>query len=120
MYLVFQKHNIGINLFRLILRTISCYAKFCGDALTGFGNRNVTSRQIIKKQPRPRKAARHSKSRRAEKITFPNATPKFPEDVMILMLVALNGIGIMSAFTALTTLLAILDVTITAAANVSI
>lgn len=49
MYLVFQKHNIGINLFRLIFRTISCYAKFCGDALTGFGNRNVTSRQTEKR-----------------------------------------------------------------------
>lgn len=113
-------HFVDINLFCLIILTILCYAKLSGDVFIGFGSRNVTRMQTMEKQAIPRKAARHWKSRSAEKMTFPNMTPKFPEDVMILTLVALNGIGITSAFTAVTILLAILDVTITAAASVSI
>lgn len=120
MHLVFQKHFVDRNHFRLITLTILCYAKLSGDVFIGFGSRNVTRMQTMKKQAIPRKAARHWKSRSAEKMRFPNMTPKFPEDVMILTLVPLNGIGITSAFTAVTILLAILDVTITAAANVSI
>lgn len=95
------------------------YAKVCGDVLTGFGSKSETRQQTTKKHPMPRKAARLSKPIKAEKTKFPTIAPRFPIVVRILTLVALNGIGIMSAFTAVTTLPAILDVTIIEAASVS-
>lgn len=94
-------------------------ASFFDDSLTGCGKNKDTQKQTENRHPNPMKAAMHLVPRSAEKIKFPTMAAIFPITTRILVLVALNGTGITSTFTAVTILPAILVVTITAAASVS-